>query len=67
MGSRPHRRYPNKSPQPRMEDTLELCRLLHNRLRQESYEKSGKTLSYTPQANTFPGRKDGQSYASRER
>ena len=52
---------PNKTQQQMIEDTLEHCRLLYNRLlaeRQEAYEKSGKTLSYVTQANSFSARKD---------
>lgn len=55
-----YRLYPNKAQQQIIEDTLEHCRLLYNRLlaeRKEAYEKSGKTLSYVVQANSFPARK----------
>lgn len=55
-----YRLYPNRAQQQVIEDTLEHCRLLYNRLlaeRKESYEKSGKTLSYVAQANSFPARK----------
>ena len=53
--------YPNKAQQQIIENTLEHCRLLYNRLlaeRKEAYEKSGKTLSYVAQANSFPARKE---------
>jgi putative transposase len=56
-----YRLYPNKAQQQMIEDTLEHCRLLYNRLlaeRQEAYEKSGKALSYVEQANSLPARKD---------
>ncbi|PSR20311.1 MAG: transposase [Sulfobacillus acidophilus] len=55
-----YRLYPNKAQQQMIEDTLEHCRLLYNRLlaeRKEAYEKSGTTLSYVVQANSFPARK----------
>lgn len=42
-----------------IENTLEHCRLLYNRLlaeRQEAYAKFGKSLSYVAQANRFPVR-----------
>ncbi len=55
-----YRLYPNKTQQKIIDETLEHCRLLYNRLlaeRQEAYEKSGKTLSYVAQANSFPARK----------
>ena len=53
-----YRLYPNKTQQPIMDAMLEPCRWLYNRLlaeRQEAYEKSGKTLSYVAQANSFRG------------
>ena len=56
-----YRLYPNKAQQQMIEDTLEHCRLLYNRLlaeRKEAYEKFGHTLSYVAQANSFPARKD---------
>ncbi len=55
-----YRLYPNKTQQQMIEDTLEHCRLLYNRLlaeRQEAYEKFGHTLPYVAQANSFPERK----------
>jgi putative transposase len=55
-----YRLYPTKTQQQIIDETLEHCRLLYNRLlaeRQEAYEKSGKTLSYVAQANSFPARK----------
>ncbi len=55
-----YRLYPNKRQQQLIDETLEHCRLLYNRLlaeRKEAYEKSEKTLSYVAQANSFPARK----------
>ena len=55
-----YRLYPNKTQQQMIEDTMEHCRLLYNRLlteRKEAYEKFGHTLSYVAQANSFPMRK----------
>ncbi len=55
-----YRLYPNKAQQQIMDETLEHCRLLYNRLlaeRKEAYEKFGHTLSYVAQANSFPARK----------
>ncbi len=55
-----YRLYPNKTQQQTIDETLEHCRLLYNRLLaecKEAYEKSGKTLSYVVQANTLPERK----------
>ena len=56
-----YRLYPNKTQQRIIDETLEHCRLLYNRLlaeRKEAYEKFGHTLSYVAQANSFPARKD---------
>lgn len=56
-----YRLYPNRAQQQMIEDTLEHCRLLYNRLlaeQKDAYEKWGKTLSYVAQANSFPARKD---------
>lgn len=55
-----YRLYPNKRQQQLIDETLEQCRLIYNRLfaeRKEAYEKSGKMLSYVAQANSFPARK----------
>ena len=55
-----YRLYPNPRQRQVIDETLEHCRLLYNRLlaeRKEAYEKSGKTLSYVAQANSFPVRK----------
>ena len=55
------RLYPNKRQQQVIDATLEHYRLLYNRLpaeRKEAYAKSGKTLSYVAQANSFPVRKE---------
>ena len=57
-----NRLYPNKRQQQPIDETLEHCRLLYNRLlaeRQEAYQKFGHTLSYVAQANSFPERKQG--------
>lgn len=55
-----YRLYPNRQ-QPRIiDDILGHCRLLYHRLlaeRKDAYEKSGTTLSYMAQANSFPARK----------
>lgn len=40
-----------------IDDTLEHCWLLYNRLlveRKDAYENSGQSLSYVAQANSFP-------------
>ncbi len=55
-----YRLYPNKTQQQVIENTLEHCRLLYNQLlaeRKEAYEKSGQSMSYVAQANSFPVRK----------
>ncbi len=55
-----YRLYPNKTQQQVIENTLEHCRLLYNRLlaeRKEAYEKSGQSMSYVAQAKRFPARK----------
>lgn len=67
-----YRLYPNRQ-QPRIiDDILGHCRLLYHRLlaeHKDAYKKSGTTLSYMAQANSFPARKQAipRAFASAAR
>jgi len=56
-----YRLYPNKAQQQIIDDTLEHCRRLYNRLlaeRMESYRQFGHSTSWIDQQNSLPARKD---------
>jgi putative transposase len=61
-----YRIYPTKKQNSELEKTFELCRELHNAAieeRQNAYEITGKSISYTAQQNQLPGiKKDRPEY-----